>query len=127
MAYEGLSTTYPLRPKGHKLEAIGIVLGYLLNSGHAIATLDQRNALEEIVRRGQRFRDVARLNILRRERVAVDQGLANNGGGDFEYLPFKGQDHERRSVRFLLVDAAEQQGRAMPLWAFISWFLGVSN
>ena len=79
--YERFSTTYPLRPEGHKLEVIGIVLGCLLNSGHTIATVDQCNTLEEIVGRGQRFRDVAYFNILRRERVAVDEGLADNGGG----------------------------------------------
>ena len=79
--YSGLSTTYPLRPEGHQLEAIGIILGCLLNSGHTVATMKQREALKEIVLRGQRFRAVAHFNILRRERMAVDEGLADTGGG----------------------------------------------
>ena len=51
--YERLSTTYPLRPEGHKLEAVGIVLGSLLSDGQAITAMAQRNAVEEIEQRGQ--------------------------------------------------------------------------
>ena len=122
MAYEGLSTPYPIRPEGHTLEAIRVVLGCLLNSRHTVATMAHRSALAEILQRVQRFRDVAYLYIHHHEWVVPAEGMVHNTRGGFQYRLFKGQDPERSSVGCHLVDADEQNGRAIPTWAFINLF-----
>ena len=124
MGYNDLSSNYPLPPEGHKLEAIGIILDALHSAGPAFATADQRSALALIRQRGQRFRDVALQNILRREQVALAPERAENEMDNLEYRSFPGRDKERGHGGFTCykISDVQQRGRTMPPWAFISRF-----